>query len=161
LFRYTLCQYMNTNCNNCTEVVKKPKGRLGIFSFFILVILPKCPFCIMAFTSTAMLCGEGINMEVSKTYNSNLTILITAVLGLITLASLILNRKGKRTWYALLLSIVGLGCLLFSVVKYGGQPLYYTGIVLVFFGVWLNGSLLWFLRNAKTVSLVGSRDYVG
>lgn len=152
---------MTTNCNSCTEVVKKPKGRLGILSFLFLVILPKCPFCIMAFTSTAMLCGEGINMEVSKTYNSNLTIFTTALLGLITIASIILNRRGRRTWYALLLSVVGLGCLLFSVVKYGGQPLYYTGILLVFFGVWLNGSLMWFLRNAKTVSFVGRRDFVG
>ena len=152
---------MNTNCNNCNEVVTKPKGRLGIFSFLILVILPKCPFCIMAFTSTAMLCGEGINMEVSKTYNSGLTILMTAVLGLITLFTIVMSRKGRRTIHALLLTSLGIGIILFSVVKYGGQPLYYTGILFVFFGVWLNGSLPWFWRTVKGLSFFGRRDYVG
>ena len=151
---------MNTNCNTCTVGDTKPKSRLGVIPFLLLVILPKCPFCIMAFTSTAMLCGEGINMEVSKTYNSELTILITALLGLITLFTILMSRKGKRTWYAVVLTVFGIGIILFSVIMYGGQPLYYTGILFVFFGVWLNGSLPWLVRSVRNVSFMGRRDLV-
>jgi Na+/melibiose symporter-like transporter len=107
-----------------------------------------------------MLCGEGINMEVSKTYNSGLTILITALLGLITLFTILMSRKGKRTWYAIALTALGIGIILFSVIMYGGQPLYYTGILFVFFGVWLNGSLPWLVRSVRNVSFMGRRDLV-
>lgn len=155
-----LRHFMNTNCNTCAVDVIKSKSRMGVIPFLLLVILPKCPFCIMAFTSTAMLCGEGINMEVSKTYNSGLTILITALLGLITLFTIFMSRKGKRTWYAVALTVFGIGIILFSVIKYGGQPLYYTGILFVFFGVWLNGSLPWLVRSVRNVSFMGRRDLV-
>jgi hypothetical protein len=41
------------------------------------------------------------------------------------------------------------GCLLImsSVCAGGGLPLYYSGIILVFTGVWLNASLLYILKK--------------
>ena len=115
----------------------------------------------MAYTSTAMLCGEGAVFEVSTTHNSALTIFITIVLGLVTLAAIITNRKGKRTYVAFALSLLGLFMVLFSVIRFGGQPLYYTGILLIFSGVWLNGSLVWFWKNLKEGWVVGRKDLVG
>jgi len=97
----------------------------------------------MAFTSTAILCGEGAMTTVSRTHNSPLTISITAILGLTTLLAILFNHKGSRTWYALGLSVPGFALTLFSVIQNGGQPLYYAGIGLLFLGVWMNGSLPW------------------
>lgn len=153
---------MDLQCTSCRKQKKIDRtGHLGIASGIFLAILPKCPFCVMAYTSTAMLCGEGAVFEVSTTHNSALTIFITTVLGLVTLAAIITNRKGKRTYVAFALSLLGLFMVLFSVIRFGGQPLYYTGILLVFTGVWLNGSLVWFWRNLKGGWVVGRKDLVG
>jgi hypothetical protein len=116
----------------------------------------------MAFTGTALLCGEGSVVEISRTHNSLLTIGVTSVLCLVTFIGIALNRRGSRTLYALAIAATGITLIMYSVVRSGGQPLYYSGISLVFFAVWLNGSFLWLLgktglipglwNGAKTVS---------
>jgi hypothetical protein len=116
----------------------------------------------MAFTGTALLCGEGSVVEVSKTHNSLLTIAITGALCLLTIIGIVMNNRGSRTLYALLIASTGMAMLMYSVIRDGGQSLYYGGIFIVFMGIWLNGSLFWFLRKmglmpaqwskAKTVS---------
>ena len=142
---------MDVQCNSCqTEQHISRNGKWEIASGLFLAILPKCPFCIMAFTSTAMLCGEGAMLEVSKTYNSLFTIIITATLGLITVISILSNRKGTKTWYALFMVACGMSMVLYSVSKSGGLTLYYIGMVLVFAGVWLNGSLMWVWKGLKS-----------
>jgi hypothetical protein len=110
----------------------------------------------MAFTGTALLCGEGSVIEVSRTHNSLLTIIITGVLCLLTLVGIALNRRGNRTWYAIAAACTGIAMIMYSVIRSGGQPVYYVGICLVFFAVWLNGSLLWFVR--KLGSLPGLQN---
>jgi hypothetical protein len=59
---------------------------------------------------------------------------------LFILVGILLNRRGRRTWYALALALSGIACMLISVVLGGGEWLYYTGSVLVFLGIWVNGS---------------------
>lgn len=134
---------MHSACHQCHEQRNAVRPKMSLAAWFLLALLPKCPFCIMAFTSTAILCGEGAMTTVSRTHNSPLTITITAILGLTTLLAILFNRKGARTWYALGLSVPGFVMVLFSVIRNGGQPLYYAGIGLLFLGVWMNGSLPW------------------
>lgn len=138
---------MNTTCNSCDSPSPGPRKSFGIMTGLLLALLPKCPFCVMAFTGTALLCGEGSVMEVSRTHNSLLTITVTGVLCVLTLAGIALNRRGKRTWYAISIACLGIAMIMFSVIRSGGQPVYYSGISLVFFAVWLNGSLLWFVKK--------------
>jgi hypothetical protein len=139
---------MNTDCNSCdTPSPEVPQRGYGLMTGLLLALLPKCPFCIMAFTGTALLCGEGSVIEISNTHNSLLTIVITGVLCLLTFIGIALNKRGSRTLYALALAASGIALIMFSVIRSGGQPLYYSGISLVFFGVWLNGSFLWFVKK--------------
>jgi hypothetical protein len=95
----------------------------------------------------ALLCGEGSVIEISSTHNSLLTIVITSVLCFLTFIGIALNRKGNRTFYALSIAATGIILIMFSVIRGGGQPLYYGGIFLLFFAAWLNGSFLWFLKK--------------
>jgi hypothetical protein len=154
---------MNTNCNSCDmPSPKTSKQGYGLMAGLLLALLPKCPFCIMAFTGTALLCGEGSVIETSSTHNSLLTIVITSALCLLTFVGIAMNNRGNRTFYALATAASGIAMVMYSVIRSGGQPLYYGGIFLVFFAVWLNGSLLWFVkkiglmpdvsRGAKTVN---------
>lgn len=153
---------MDIQCNSCHQQDKiNSSGKWGIASGIILAILPKCPFCIMAFTSTAMLCGEGAIIEDVITHNSAFTILITGFFGLITLGAILGKRKGKKTGYAFSIALLGIAMIMYSVARSGGQSLYYAGLIFVFIGVWLNGSLLWLWRNMKGGVLERRRDVVG
>jgi hypothetical protein len=149
---------MNTDCSSCDmPSPKASKHGYGLMTGLLLALLPKCPFCIMAFTGTAVLCGEGSVVEISRTHNSLLTILVTGVLCLVTCMGIALNRRGNRTMYALAIAAAGISMIMFSVIRSGGQPVYYGGITLVFFAVWLNGSLLWFVRKLGVKSSIWSK----
>ena len=125
---------MNTNCSSCdTPSPKASKHGYGLMTGLLLALLPKCPFCIMAFTGTALLCGEGSVVEMSRTHNSLLTIVITGFLCLVTFIGIALNRRGNRTLYALAIAAAGISMIMYSVIRSGGQPLYYSGISIVFF----------------------------
>jgi hypothetical protein len=108
---------MNTTCNSCESPSPGTRKSFGIMTGLLLALLPKCPFCVMAFTGTALLCGEGSVIEVSRTHNSLLTIVITGVLCLLTLVGIALNRRGNRTWYALAFASAGMAMIMYSVLR--------------------------------------------
>ena len=125
------------------------KKKYGFFVGLLLAILPKCPFCIMAYSSTVVLCGKDILIENQQNHYSTLSIFLTAFFCSLIIAGLLLNFHGKRTKYALVLSVLGILTILNSAIRNGGLDLYYLGISIVFIAVWLNGSLISILRKFK------------
>jgi predicted transporter len=141
---------IETDCKPCKKrkAVSENKRPVGLLTTIFLVLLPKCPFCLMAFSSTIILCGKaGGASEITHSPSSATTIFITSFFCVSVLLSIILNYRDVRTRYALFLA--GAGCLLimYSVCVGGGLPFYYSGVVLVFIGVWLNASLLYIIRK--------------
>ena len=67
------------------------------------------------------------------------------------LASLFLNYRDNRTKYALALAFSGAVLIVASTVWDIGPGIYYTGTVVVFMGVWLNGSMLFVLNKVKAM----------
>jgi len=138
------------DCKPCKKkkIVSNEKKRLGLLTTLLLVLLPKCPFCLLAFSSTVMLCGKAGGVY-ELTHSSSITILATAFFCLLILISILFNYRDARTKYALLL--VSTGCLLVmcSVGIGGGLALYYAGIALLFIGVWLNASLLYVINTVR------------
>ena len=135
-------------CKPCNKkkIVSTGKKPLGLLPAIFLVLLPKCPFCLMAFSSTVILCGKAGGVS-DLTHTSATTIFVTSFFCFLVLISILLNYRDARTKYALLL--VATGCLLvmYSVCISGGLPLYYSGVILLFFGAWLNASLLYVIRK--------------
>ncbi len=125
------------------------KNRFGFLSGFLLAILPKCPFCIMAYSSTVMLCGKDTFLEAEQNHYSTLTISLTTFLCFLVIAGIILNFRGNRTKFAFALSVLGILMILNSVIRNGGQELYYFGVSILFIAIWLNGSLISILRKFK------------
>lgn len=140
---------INKDCGPCTNE-KKSFGKLKYSSLvpgILLAVLPKCPFCFMAFSSTMLLCGEGTTITAERLYQSTPTIVLSAIFCAAAVAGILLVRRDIRTFYALLLALTGSTMVMTSVLKGGGMGLYYAGTIIIFSGVWLNSSLLYFLRK--------------
>jgi hypothetical protein len=103
----------------------------------------------MAYSSTIMFCGKDSLMVNQQNHHSVLSITLSSVFCALIIAGILLNYPGISTKYALALSAIGILMIINSVVKSGGQELYYFGITILFICVWLNGSLLSFLRKLK------------
>lgn len=143
---------MDTACSACQQKksTTKPVAQTGIWGLLLFGILPKCPFCILAYTSTALMCSNGVVSEGSSiTFHSSITIGISLFTSLLVLLGIVLNWRDRRTYLALFLAISGVSMVLFSVIKSGGAPLYYAGVVLVFVGVWVNGSFAWLMSLVR------------
>ncbi len=150
------------NCKPCkrkrTTIIRKENA--GLFNGILLALIPKCPFCFMAYSSTAMLCGKSGAMISKQSFTSSASILITALFCLIALACIIFNYRDTRTKYAIALAASGSVLVIISVTVTGGLPLYYGGVFLVFIGVWLNASLLYFVKKIKrTVESNSSHEF--
>src|SRR6185295_8889398 len=104
----TTVSHTKSNCEPChTNIVAtKRKERAGILTGIFLVLLPKCPFCVMAYSSTVMLCTEGAGMH-HGVFSSTTTLIITTLFCVIALVSIFLNYRDKRTVYAFLLATFG------------------------------------------------------
>lgn len=94
-----------------------------------------------------MVLCSGKTVDFGPRHTSTITLVIAIVFCLVILASILFNYRDVRTKYALLLAALGSGMILFSITTSGGSLLYYTGVSIVFVGVWLNASLLNFLGN--------------
>ncbi len=146
----TVMRCEKKQCTAYNEITfTRTKKKLGFIAGLLLALLPKCPFCVMAFSSTFILCGEAGTFTTAHTYTSSTTFFLTLLFCGITLIGIVFNYHGNRTKYALLLALAGSLCILFSVARGGGLTLYYGGVLFVFAGVWLNGNLLFFVAKIR------------
>jgi hypothetical protein len=143
------------------ELPPATKKKYGFFAGLLLVVLPKCPFCIMAYTSTVVLCGKDRLIESQQHNYSVLSLVITAFFCSLIIAGLLFNFRGTRTKYALAIAGAGILVVLNSVIRNGGQELYYFGLSVIFIAIWLNGSLISILRKFKNTLHITKRNVAG
>ncbi len=113
-----------------------------MWSGLLLLLVPKCPFCFMAFSPVLVLCGETGTEHSTRIFYSTTTLLVSAIFCLTALLSIILYYRPGSGKYALLFVLAGILAVLTSVTAIGGTPLYYLGAVLVLTGL-LRNSGLW------------------
>ena len=136
---------MNPNCSACE--VKKEENTLNssmsIGSFLLMVILPKCPFCIMAYSSAITLCG-GQDYYLSQ---NNWVSYIPSILSLIIIFLIARRNKGIKTYWSLTLATLGFLLIELAHQTYLSQEFYTFGTILSFLAIWLNGSLVAFTKQ--------------
>ncbi len=111
----------------------------------IIAILPKCPFCLMAYSGVVTLCsGHTLypNAGSSSAY-------IILGLSVFILSSLAFNYKGVRTIISFLISTIGIATLMMSQFIIMSSTLYYIGVVVLVCGIWYNGSFFYFYNKLK------------
>lgn len=106
----------------------------------IVAILPKCPFCIMAYSGAMTMCSGKMlypNADATASY-------LTIGIALLVLLSMFLNYKGRKTRVALSIAFLGVFMLLLGQFYFISMVNYYLGVMLLFFGIWYNGSFFHF-----------------
>ncbi|MEL6536661.1 MAG: hypothetical protein AAFQ98_14680 [Bacteroidota bacterium] len=131
------------SCNSCAPAKKRQaNGGTSLVSLLLVVILPKCPFCIMAYTSAITMCGGPAMYWQSNNWVSY----IPLVLSVVILAMILLNWRGIRTWFALAMAMAG-AFLILSTHQLWLSPTYYSwGSGLLFVAIWANGSFMSFMN---------------
>ena len=88
--------FSNYKCHpskNCNEA-----RSASVLSTFLLIILPKCPFCIMAYSSAITICGGPDMYFISNNWVSYVPLFLALFINLM----LLLNWRGQRTILAII-----------------------------------------------------------
>ena len=130
---------MDRYCTSCKSS-EKPNvvERSSWLSAFLVIIIPKCPFCVMAYTSAITMCG-GTDMYFTE---NNWVSYIPVLLGAVIIALLIANYRGARTIYALSIAALGLVLIMLTHQVIIEASYYTYGTILLILAIWMNGSLM-------------------
>lgn len=129
------------NCLSCKSDLRFKYG--SWIPPILMVLLPKCPFCIMAYSGAMSLCSGKMLYPNANSLSSYIFIFLS----LCVLLSIYLNYKGRTTWVALGISIIGVIVLFISQFALISQGLFYTSTAILFFGIWYNGSFHYVYRT--------------
>lgn len=131
-------------CQNKIEVKESGKSAaFPILTGVLIALFPKCPFCVMAYSSAITLFGGKMLFPNASMYSGH----IIVGLSLIVLLGIMLNFKGKQTMVAGGITILGISLLALNQFFDAPKPIYYTAMVLLFFGIWYNGSFNYFYKK--------------
>ena len=119
------------------------KKSLSWLPAIFIAIIPKCPFCIMAYSGALTLCSGTTMYPNAGTSTSYLSL----GLAVFVVLSIFFNYKGEKTKYAISFTLIGLFLLMGSQLFWISEYLYYTGVGFVFFGIWYNGSFSFFYKK--------------
>jgi hypothetical protein len=144
-------QNFKNDCGSCSKADKNlpAKKYSGWLTGVLFVILPKCPFCFLAYSSTMVLCAKDSITTKTSIHYSESTLFITMILCLIVLISILMNFRDRRSVYAIGLALTGSAVIVTSALYLGGAYLYYLGVMILFTGVWMNGSMFYILHKLK------------
>lgn len=134
---------VNKHCGFITHnKVRIKNPHYSFLSTLLIVLLPKCPFCVMAYTSAITMCGAGSMTGYSTLWTSYISI----CLALLTFLIVAWNYKGKKTILACLLILTGSLFIIQSELYSGLLTGYYWGSAMLFVGIWVNGNFSYFVR---------------
>jgi len=126
----------DSTCACPSKKKKRSQGNYSIFSGILIALIPKCPYCILAYSSAITMCSGTKLYSHTPGWTSYLLLVLAAL----TLLFILMNYKGKRTIAAASLATTGSLLMLTSQFYTFDINHYYIGTFLLLFGVWVNGS---------------------
>ena len=125
--------------------VKLKNSPTTLLSALLIAIIPKCPFCILAYSSAITVCSTK-----AIVHTTGWASYISISLALVTLFIVLFNFKGTRTIVAASLILIGTIIISYSELYSGQVSHYYFGCAFLVIGAWANGSLLFFVKFLKS-----------
>lgn len=128
-----------SRCMGCDEVALPEKQRSGqwystVLSFVVL-LLPKCPFCVVAYTSSMAICGAPSLTEHHTDWGAWLAI----GLAVLCIGSIARNYRGPGTRTAIVMALSGMSLLVAGLFIPNAMSWYYAGAALLFLSSFYNG----------------------
>lgn len=131
-------------CKCASKKEVKPNNSLSsIFTGVLIALIPKCPYCILAYSSAITMCSGTKMYMHTPSWTSYLLLALAAL----TVLFILMNYKGKRTLIAAGLATLGSLLMLASQFYTFEINHYYLGTFLLLFGVWINASFRFFYRQ--------------
>ncbi len=128
---------------NCQCSGRKKPGKRNAYPVVVgvmIALLPKCPFCILAYSSAVTMCsGTG--------HTPGVLSFLSIGLALVIILSLMFNYRGYRTLLALSAALAGGILVAVSELITGNLGSYQSGAYLLLFAALANGSLFHFVQN--------------
>lgn len=125
--------------------VNGASGSMSFLTTLLLILIPKCPLCLTAYMSAAVLFFDIENEQL-------VPVLLHAkpVLGGVILLMILLNRRGKRTLISL--GLASLTMVLLLLKTYYAIDLLPDGMLYAAFilAIWYNGNFMYFYRFIRS-----------
>lgn len=138
---------MKSACRPCKT--KRPiKNGTSWLSALLIIVIPKCPFCVLAYSSAITMCGTSSLYLTENNWVSFLPVLLGGVI----VTMIALNFRDNRTIWALGISSIGLLLIIGSHQLVIDSQYYHLGTFLLFFSILLNGSLFSLLKKLKNTN---------
>jgi hypothetical protein len=125
------------NCDSaCVSSPNEYKSWLPSSLSFLIILLPKCPFCIVAYTSSMAMCGASPLVS----HHTDWGAWVALFLGSVILYSIYRNRRGPGTAFAVAMAFVGLLLVTIGVFVADAFVCYYLGSIVLLLAAFFNGS---------------------
>ncbi len=131
----------NSRCCNKNDIRKASKlnasDRGSFFTTLLLILAPKCPYCILAYSSSLLLFLDIDNVSLIPFLNH-----IKPFLAIITVLIIYYNYKGQKTIVSL--AIASFSLLLLLISTYTSTFIIKDWVIysMLFFSVWYNSNFL-------------------
>jgi hypothetical protein len=125
------------SCGCKRQEKQRKRQRTSFLLTLLVVILPKCPFCVFGYSSVLVMCS-GAKIH---TYEANQLAYLPICLATAVLISLFWNFRGQKTWLAIGIGMLGMLPLVYAQLISGNQLEYFAGTGLILLAVLLNGRL--------------------
>lgn len=129
---------MAIDCNVCnTTNAKGLDKKASFFSVLLVILIPKCSICVMAYSSAIAVCGgESLYMN-SNNWVSFIPLLLSGLI----IALIIKNWKGSKSIFAIVLGLIGFSMVLLSHQLILSSVFYDLGSIFLLLSVGLNSNL--------------------
>lgn len=139
----------STCCKSKPLIVldKNPSRKSGFISFLstaLIIILPKCPFCIAAYSGAFLMFYEVDTASLAPVF-----LHLKPLLGLLVLGSILFNFKGRKSKIATLIVTIAFIFLILGTYFQVQVIPNWTIYTAFFFGAWYNGNFEYFYRFLK------------
>ena len=139
---------MERSCTNCkTKSTSTLLNRSSWLSALLVILIPKCPFCVMAYTSAITICGGSDMYFGENNWVSYIPVLMAGAI----IFFIMLNHRGNRTYYAMTVALGGFSMIVLTLQLALDAAFLHVGSVLLFSSIWMNGSFLSFFSALEAI----------
>lgn len=138
---------MGINCKKChTHNTVVAEHGTSYLSALLIILVPKCPLCIIAYSSAITMCGTKDLSLNSHSWTFYIPIFLAALI----ITMILFNPRGRRTIVAAIIGLLGFVMILLTSEHLLSTQMYQVGTALLLIAVWTNSSFLSFLSALKS-----------